>query len=123
MDKLPRRIEKPWGYELIFAHTGKYAGKVIFVKKGHRLSLQYHREKDETVYIHEGRVLLEVETDGQMVQSELLTGSCFRGPPLIKHRLRATEDTLLFEVSTPELDDIERLADDYGRTSKDRQLD
>ena len=72
------------------------------------------------MYVHQGKLLIEVETDGQMVQSECLTGSCFRIPPLTKHRLRAMEDTLLFEVSTPELGDIERLADDYGRTSKDR---
>ncbi len=103
---------------MIFAHTAQYAGKVIFVKKGHRLSLQYHRTKDETIYIQEGRALLEIGTDGQMVKSELLKGSCFRVSPPTRHRLIAAEDTLLFEVSTPELEDIERLADDYGRTSK-----
>ena len=119
-DKLPIKIEKPWGYELLFAHTDKYAGKVMFVKKGHRLSLQYHKKKDETIYVQQGKALMEIETEGRMVQVELTNGSCFRVSPLTKHRLKATEDTLIFEVSTHELDDIERLADDYGRTSEDQ---
>ncbi len=115
-DKLPRKIEKPWGYELIFAHTPKYAGKLMFVMGGHRLSLQYHKEKDETFYVYRGKAIIEIEgKDGQLVQSEVSSGDCFRVPPLTKHRLRAIEDTTLFEVSTPELDDIERLSDDYGR--------
>ena len=119
-DKLPRKIKKPWGYELIFAHTPKYAGKLMFVRKGHRLSLQYHSKKDESMYVHEGKLLIELEgADGQMVQSEVSSGSCFRVPPLTKHRMKALEDTTFFEVSTPELDDIERLADDYGRASKE----
>ena len=116
-DKLPRKIEKPWGFELLFAHTPKYAGKLLFVKRGHRLSLQYHKEKDETLYIYEGKVLLEIEgNDGQLVQSEVSSGYCFRVPPLTKHRLKAVEDTVLFEVSTPELEDVVRVDDDYGRT-------
>ncbi|MFC2006043.1 cupin [Chloroflexota bacterium] len=114
--KLPRKTEKPWGFELLFAHTPKYAGKLIFVRKGHRLSLQYHREKDESMYIYEGEALIEVEgSDGQLVQSVVQPNSCIRISPLTKHRLRAIEDTTLFEVSTPELDDVERLDDDYGR--------
>ena len=122
-DKLPQKTEKPWGYELLFAHTPKYAGKVIFVKKGHRLSLQYHKKKDETMYIYEGKVLLEIERDGRMVPSEESKGACFRVMPRTKHRLNAIEDTLIFEVSTPELEDVVRLADDYGRAPKDGQLD
>ena len=116
-DKLPRKIEKPWGFELLFAHTPNYAGKLLFVKRGHRLSLQYHKEKDETLYIYEGKVLLEIEeSDGQLVQSEAASGYCFRVPPLTKHRLKALEDTTLFEVSTPELEDVVRVDNDYGRT-------
>ena len=114
-EKLPRRTEKPWGYELLFALTPKYAGKVIFVKQGHRLSLQYHEKKDETMYVFQGKMLMEIERDGQMVQSELSPGSSVRIPPLTKHRVKALEDTLLLEVSTPELEDVVRLADDYGR--------
>ena len=116
-DKLPRKTEKPWGFELLFAHTPKYVGKVIFVRKGHRLSLQYHKEKDESMYIYEGEALIEIEEgEGRLVQSIAQPGYCVRIPPFTKHRLEAIEDTTLFEVSTPELEDVERLEDDYGRT-------
>ena len=115
-DKFPRKTEKPWGYELLFAHTGRYAGKLIFIKAGHRLSLQYHQEKDESMYIYKGKALIEIEgSDGQLVQSIAQPGYCLRIPPLTKHRLQAIEDTILFEVSTPELEDVTRLEDDYGR--------
>ncbi|MDI6814705.1 MAG: cupin domain-containing protein [Dehalococcoidales bacterium] len=115
-DKLPQKTEKPWGFELLLAHTPRYAGKLIFVKKGHRLSLQYHEKKDESIYIYQGRALVEIErTDGQMVSTELQPGQCIRIPPLTKHRLQAIDDTTFFEVSTPELDDVKRLEDDYGR--------
>jgi len=116
--KLPRKTEKPWGFELLFAHTPKYAGKLIFVKKGHRLSLQYHKEKDESMYIYSGKVLIEIEgNDGQLVQSVAEPGCCLRIHPQTKHRIEAKEDTTLFEVSTPELEDVERLDDDYGRAN------
>ena len=118
VSKILLTTEKPWGFELLFALTDKYAGKVIFVDKGRRLSLQYHKEKDETIYVHEGKVLLELETAGKMVTSELASGSSVRIPPMTKHRVTAMEDTLLFEVSTPELDDVVRVEDDYGRSSK-----
>ncbi|MDP2932371.1 MAG: cupin domain-containing protein [Chloroflexota bacterium] len=115
-DKFPKRTEKPWGFELLFAHTPKYAGKVIFVKKGHRLSLQYHEKKDESLYVHEGKALVEIEgKDGRMETVLFEAGGCWRVPPLTRHRLKAVEDTTLFEVSTPELDDLKRLEDDYGR--------
>ena len=116
-EKLPRKVEKPWGFELLFAHNTKYAGKLIFIKKGHRLSLQYHKEKDESMYIYAGKALIEIEgSGGQLVQSEAQPGYCVSIPPLTKHRLKAIEDTTVFEVSTPELDDVERLEDDYGRS-------
>ena len=116
-DKLPRKTEKPWGFELLFAHTPKYVGKVIFIRKGHRLSLQYHEKKDETMYIYEGNALMEIEgSDGRMTSSVVQPGYCVRIPPLTKHRLKAIEDTTLLEVSTPELEDVTRLEDDYGRT-------
>lgn len=117
-EKFPRKIEKPWGYELLIACTANYAGKIIFVKKGHRLSLQYHREKDETLYLYEGKARIEIEgSNGQLVQSIAQPGYCFKVPPLTKHRVEAIEDTTLFEVSTPEIEDIERLEDDYGRAN------
>jgi mannose-6-phosphate isomerase len=115
-EKLPRKTEKPWGFELLLAHTPKYAGKLIFVRKDHRLSLQYHQKKDETMYFYQGKALLEIEDrDGQMVTITVEPGQSIRIPPHTKHRLKAIEDTTFFEVSTPELEDVVRLADDYGR--------
>ena len=114
--KLPQRTEKPWGYELLVALTPQYAGKVIFVKKGQRLSLQYHRKKDESSYVIQGKLVLETEgTDGNLMEFTFNQGERFHTPPMTKHRVKALEDTTLFEVSTPELDDVVRLADDYGR--------
>jgi mannose-6-phosphate isomerase len=114
---LPRKTEKPWGYELLYALTDRYAGKLIFVKKGHRLSLQYHSKKDEAMYIHEGIVIMDVEEPGgRRASLTLKSGQSIHIAPLTRHRLLAIEDTTLFEVSTPELDDVTRLADDYGRT-------
>jgi len=114
--KLPQRTEKPWGFELLFAQTPNYAGKLIFIRKGHRLSLQYHEKKDETMYLYQGKILLEIEgSDGQMLPITLEPGQSIRTPPHTRHRLKAIEDTTIFEVSTPELDDVVRLEDDYGR--------
>ena len=120
-EKLPRKTEKPWGYELLFALTDKYAGKMLYVKQGHRLSLQYHEKKEETLYVYEGKVLIEIEGEnGELVQKEMNAGDSFHVSPMTKHRMKAIEDTMFFEVSTPELDDVVRLSDDYGRegTSK-----
>jgi len=118
-EKLPQKTEKPWGFELLFAYTPEYAGKLIFVKKGHRLSLQYHEKKDESMYIHKGEALIEIEgSDGQMTSTIVQPGYCIRIPPLTKHRLQAIEDTTFFEVSTPELEDVKRLEDDYGRAER-----
>ena len=118
-EEFPRKTEKPWGFELLVAHTPKYASKLIFVKKGHRLSLQYHEKKDESLYIHEGKALIEIEgSDGQMVSTVVEPGHCIRIPPLTKHRFEAIEDTTFFEVSTPELEDVKRLEDDYGRAKQ-----
>ena len=117
-EKLPRKTEKPWGFELLFAHTPRYVGKLIFVKKGHRLSLQYHKVKDESMYFHEGKALVEIEgSDGRLVTHIAEPSYCLRIPPMTKHRLAAIEDTTLLEVSTPELEDVVRLEDDYGRVS------
>jgi mannose-6-phosphate isomerase len=115
-EKLPRKTEKPWGYELLFALTDKYAGKMLYVKQGHRLSLQYHEKKEESLYIYQGKALIEIEgEDGELVQKEMNSGDSFHLPPMTKHRMKAIEDTMFFEVSTPELDDVVRLSDDYGR--------
>ncbi len=109
------RVDKPWGYELIFAHTDRYAGKVLFIKKGARLSYQYHEKKDEAFFIDEGKV--EILLDGGAGEHTVVLGrgESLHLPPGTKHRTMALEDTLIFEVSTPELDDVVRLSDDYGR--------
>ena len=115
-EQLPRKTEKPWGYELLFAYTPQYAGKVIFVKKGHRLSLQFHSKKDEAMLVYQGKALLDIEdTNGRRDLLTLGPGQSIHLAPLTKHRLQAIEDTTLFEVSTPELEDVTRLEDDYGR--------
>ncbi len=113
-----RKIEKPWGYEVIWATTELYCGKLLFVRAGEELSLQFHREKDETIYVHEGRLEFEIGDEAGAVASEVVTpGTAFRLRPGTLHRLRALEDSLLFEVSTSQLDDVVRLEDRYGRAS------
>jgi mannose-6-phosphate isomerase len=110
------RVEKPWGYEIVFAHTDGYCGKILFVRAGEQLSLQFHRVKDEVVYLHDGRIELEVgDPDGPLEREVVGPGHAFRFTPGVVHRWRALEDSLLFEASTPELDDVVRLADRYGR--------
>jgi mannose-6-phosphate isomerase len=112
-----RRIEKPWGWELIWALTDVYCGKLLFVRSGQALSLQFHREKDESWYVYEGRAELEIGSPGDAIpNSEVVAaGAAFRLPPGTIHRVRALEDTLLLEASTPHLDDVVRLEDRYGR--------
>ena len=113
-----RRVDKPWGYELIWAVTDRYVGKVLHIKAGHKLSLQYHRQKDETVMVWSGRMQFEHFLEGQPPQiKEMGPGDAFHVTPLLRHRMIAVEDTDVFEVSTTELDDVVRLEDRYGRTS------
>jgi mannose-6-phosphate isomerase len=113
----PRRVEKPWGHELIFAHTDAYVGKVLFIKAGESLSLQFHRQKDESWLVQSGRARLELGSAGDPVLSEevVAAGACFHFRPGTVHRVTAIEDTTIVEVSTTELDDIVRLEDRYGR--------
>jgi mannose-6-phosphate isomerase-like protein (cupin superfamily) len=112
----PRRVEKPWGWELIWAEAEAYVGKLLFVRAGQALSLQYHREKDESWLVHEGRASLELgEVDGALDTVEIRAGDAFHYPPGTVHRVTALEDTLILEVSTPNLDDVVRLDDRYGR--------
>ena len=113
----PRRVEKPWGWELIWAHADTYVGKVLFVRAGHSLSLQFHREKDESWYVESGRAKLELgETGKAVLNTEVISaGACFRYRPGTVHRVTAIEDTTIIEVSTPQLDDVVRLEDKYGR--------
>jgi mannose-6-phosphate isomerase len=113
----PRRVEKPWGWELIWAHADSYAGKVLFIRAGHQLSLQFHNEKDESWYVESGIAEIQLGDAGQAILSTEIVraGACFRFRPGTVHRLRAIEDTTILEVSTPQLDDVVRLEDDYGR--------
>jgi mannose-6-phosphate isomerase len=113
----PEKVEKPWGHELIWAKADGYAGKLLFVRAGRALSLQFHREKDESWYVLEGRAELELGEVGQAVlDAEVVgPGAAFRFPPGTVHRVRAVEDTTILEVSTPQLDDVVRLEDEYGR--------
>ncbi len=113
----PRRVEKPWGWELIWALTDAYCGKLLFVRAGESLSLQYHEQKDESWYVQEGRAELELSTLDAEERDvvEITAGDCFRFRPRTVHRVRALEDTLVIEVSTPDLDDVVRLEDSYGR--------
>ncbi len=113
----PRRVEKPWGWELIWADAEAYVGKILFVKAGESLSLQFHREKDESWYIESGRARLELGAVGQeALDEEVVTaGASFRYRPGTVHRITALEDTTILEVSTPHLDDVVRLEDRYGR--------
>ena len=113
----PERVEKPWGWELIWAHSEQYVGKLLFVRAGQALSKQFHNVKDESWYFHEGRAELELNAPGEAVeQSEVVgPGAAFRLKPGTVHKLTALDDTLVIEVSTPQLDDIVRLEDRYGR--------
>jgi len=112
------RVEKPWGYELHWAKTERYVGKLIHINKGHALSLQYHNLKDETIFLWKGRLLFEIEENGQLVGREMSPGESVHVTPKTVHRMTAIEDTDVFEVSTPELHDVVRLEDRYGRADK-----
>ena len=110
------KVEKPWGYELRWAITDRYAGKVLHVKKGEALSLQYHERKDEYQYVIRGALDMEIGgPDGVLTTRRMNAGDTLHITPGTRHRLTAVEDTDIFEVSTPEIDDVVRLEDRYGR--------
>jgi mannose-6-phosphate isomerase len=112
-----KHVPKPWGHETIWAHTDRYAGKILHVKAGHQLSVQYHERKDETVYLLRGEVRYWVKPDGRdgMEDVRLQQGEAFRITPGTIHYIEAVTDCDLLEASTPELDDVVRLKDRYGR--------
>lgn len=109
------RIDKPWGYEIHWAKTERYVGKVLHVTAGHALSLQYHNKKDEVMYLYAGKMLLEIERNGELLKREMGPGDSVHITPPTVHRITAIEDCDVLEVSTPELDDVVRLEDRYGR--------
>jgi mannose-6-phosphate isomerase len=112
------KVDKPWGHELIWARTDRYVGKILHIKAGQALSLQYHRVKDETIMVQSGRLSFVYFEDGEEPRSkDLLPGEPFHIRTGLRHRMIAIEDTDVLEVSTPELDDVVRLEDRYGRSS------
>ena len=113
---MPTVVAKPWGHELIWARTDHYVGKLIHVNKGHALSLQYHNRKDETIYVHAGRILFELQGGEGLTKREMVPGDAVHVTPPTVHRMTALEDSDIFEVSTPETDDVVRLEDRYGRS-------
>ena len=123
MSETPRRVEKPWGYELWWASTERYVGKILHLRRGECLSLQYHHVKDETIMLQSGRLLFETGAkgeQGELRRIEMKPGDVFHITPGTLHRMTGIEDCDILEVSTPELEDVVRLEDRYGRagTSK-----
>jgi len=110
-----RRVEKPWGYELIWAETDNYVGKILHINKGHKLSRQFHNHKEETFLIQSGEMTLEVGRDENMIPINMRIGDTFHCLPGTIHRMVAVSDVDVIEVSTPQLDDVVRIEDDYGR--------
>jgi mannose-6-phosphate isomerase-like protein (cupin superfamily) len=115
------RVEKPWGYEIHWALGERYCGKVLAVRAGEEMSLQYHERKEETLHLHEGRARIRVGPSvDELAESVLEAGMSLHLPPGTVHHIRALEDCIFLEVSTPELDDVVRLEDRYGRTQARR---
>jgi mannose-6-phosphate isomerase-like protein (cupin superfamily) len=114
-----RRVEKPWGHEIIWAVTERYVGKILHIRAGEALSLQYHRKKDESIYLAQGDLILETGVGDQPTERKVLKrGDSLHIPPGLRHRMIAVSDCDVFEVSTPELDDVVRLEDRYGRVPR-----
>ncbi|MEW5982456.1 MAG: cupin [Acidobacteriota bacterium] len=110
-----KRIDKPWGYELHWALTDRYVGKVLHIDAGHALSLQYHVKKEETILLWKGRLRFEIKRGDELATVEMGPGDKVHVVPGTVHRMTAIDDCDIFEVSTPELDDVVRLEDRYGR--------
>jgi mannose-6-phosphate isomerase len=121
LSETPKRVEKPWGYELWWARTDRYVGKILHVRRGESLSLQYHNVKDETIMLQSGRLLFETRPtgeEGELRKVEMRPGDVFHITPGTLHRMTGLEDCDIVEVSTPELDDVVRLEDRYGRAGR-----
>jgi len=113
--EVPYRVEKPWGHELIWARTDRYVGKILHVKAGHLLSLQYHNRKDETMHVLRGELILRTQPGTELLVRTLKAGESVHIPPKLIHQIEAVADSDVLEASTPELDDLVRLHDRYGR--------
>jgi mannose-6-phosphate isomerase len=110
-----KHTPKPWGYELLWAHTPEYVGKILVVRAGEQLSLQYHEHKDETIYVLQGMLRYFVGGIGDLQEIALLAGQSYRNKPGVVHRIVAITDCVVLEASTPHLDDVVRVEDKYGR--------
>jgi len=115
VSELPYRVEKPWGYELIWARTDRYVGKILHIEPGHVLSLQYHNKKDESIYVLKGEIVLRIQQGDTLIERPLREGEAFHIPPKVIHQFEAVLASDLLEASTPEIDDVVRLKDRYGR--------
>lgn len=115
MPDVPYRVDKPWGYELIWALTDRYVGKILHVRAGHVLSLQYHNRKDETMHVLTGELILRTQTADGLVARPFRAGESVRIPPKLIHQIEAVVDSDVLEASTADLDDLVRLEDRYGR--------
>ena len=117
---MSRRVPKPWGHELIWAETDRYVGKILHINAGESLSLQYHERKDETIYVLSGELIFEHGPlgDAPLTRVTLQAGESFRITPHLRHRMSAASDCDILEASTPEIDDVVRLEDRYGRTAR-----
>jgi quercetin dioxygenase-like cupin family protein len=115
MTVLPYRVEKPWGHEVIWARTDRYVGKILHVEAGHALSLQYHNKKDESIYVLSGEILLRLQQGETLIERRLTQGEAFHIHPTLVHQFEAVLTSDLLEASTPEIDDVVRLQDRYGR--------
>lgn len=115
LPEVPYRVDKPWGYELVWARTDRYVGKILHVKAGHVLSLQYHHRKDETMHVLSGELILRTQPAGALVARAFRAGESVHIPATLIHQIEAVVDSDVLEASTPELDDLVRLQDRYGR--------
>lgn len=117
-----RRVEKPWGHELIYAENNRYAGKILFVRAGESLSLQYHERKDETIFVLSGELDLQIDENGALVLRRLKPGEACHIPHRTRHRMIGITDCQIAEASSPELDNVVRLEDSYGRIPDSRSV-
>ena len=115
MTELPTRIDKPWGYEILWARTDRYVGKILHIEAGQLLSLQYHNKKDESIYVLKGEIILRIQQEDTLIERRVGEGESFHIRPRLIHQFEAVTTADLLEASTPELDDVVRLKDKYGR--------
>jgi mannose-6-phosphate isomerase len=115
MSDVPYRVEKPWGHELIWARTDRYVGKILHIEPGHVLSLQYHNKKDESIYILAGEIILRFQQGETLIERSMRQGEAFHIAPKTVHQFEAVLASDVLEASTPEIDDVVRLKDRYGR--------